>query len=167
MSDLISDLRKIISIHVPREGHDDAAKSRVELVAISIHVPREGHDTAYKFSKLVDTAFQSTCPARGTTIAADTGTTRHEHFNPRAPRGARHQYKWRTLQKTTISIHVPREGHDASCIKTHNIFVDFNPRAPRGARPLEGGKRRGLKDISIHVPREGHDHARAAHCCRN
>ena len=56
------------------------------------------------------------------------------HFNPRAPRGARPY----------------RHG-------TQTIITNFNPRAPHGARRVD------LKDhvdhiqISIHVPRMGHD----------
>ena len=33
-----------ISIHVPREGHDDNLWGVYQGGAISIHVPREGHD---------------------------------------------------------------------------------------------------------------------------
>ena len=33
-----------ISIHVPREGHDDVAREVGASRRISIHVPREGHD---------------------------------------------------------------------------------------------------------------------------
>ena len=55
--------------------------------------------------------FQSTCPARGTT--------------------KKRRYPWTEL---TISIHVPREGHDVARVE----FVHFEL-------------------ISIHVPREGHD----------
>ena len=36
---------KDISIHVPREGHDDYAREWANrMFLISIHVPREGHD---------------------------------------------------------------------------------------------------------------------------
>ena len=55
------------------------------------------------------------------------------YFNPRAPRGARlpNRLVWDHWQ---ISIHVPREGHDAIALAMPgNVF------------------------ISIHVPREGHD----------
>ena len=51
----------LISIHVPREGHDD------KDVEISIHVPREGHDPLLMASIFPSLGFQSTCPARGTT----------------------------------------------------------------------------------------------------
>ena len=33
-----------ISIHVPREGHDNIFLPICKYVTISIHVPREGHD---------------------------------------------------------------------------------------------------------------------------
>ena len=81
----------LISIHVPREGHDALYVSMVDLfVPISIHVPREGHDVQKALLLcLLRLGFQSTCPARGTTNQDDNhGTCRK------------------------ISIHVPREGHD-------------------------------------------------------
>ena len=36
---------RIISIHVPREGHDFELYYQVAGFFISIHVPREGHDS--------------------------------------------------------------------------------------------------------------------------
>ena len=57
----------LISILVPREGHDLAKIGDMSaLETISIHVPREGHDLAWGF-ELAPVGFQSTCPARGTT----------------------------------------------------------------------------------------------------
>ena len=102
--------------------------------------------------------FQSTCPARGTTIIC--GVTNF---------------------KCRISIHVPREGHDRPSADYPSAAHDFNPRAPRGARPrmlarltnqqnyfnprAPRGARPGditapiaFFTISIHVPREGHDY---------
>ena len=124
-----------ISIHVPREGHDDIGKRNAPAAAlISIHVPREGHDGAGAAGSGARTAFQSTCPARGTT-----------------------DIDGELVAVDAISIHVPREGHDGStstplgatspfqstcpargttagkCVCCHD-GRDFNPRAPRGAR---------------------------------
>ena len=80
----------IISIHVPREGHDYyPSKSFDQVSRISIHVPREGHDTAVKDVVLGAPVFQSTCPARGTTANNNDTQTSAVDFNPRAPRGAR------------------------------------------------------------------------------
>ena len=88
----LRDVRKfiLISIHVPREGHDQDRRYKLQpVVPISIHVPREGHD--------------------GHTQGAAVGG---RHFNPRAPRGARH-IDGELVAVDAISIHVPREGHDS------------------------------------------------------
>ena len=150
--------------------------------------------------------FQSTCPARGTTIPifaqysvvcnfnprAPRGarltiqprvTGAVSYFNPRAPRGARpsppipgrrdisisihvpregHDMITRHHQQTSrdISIHVPREGHDHNYHQDSKRLPNFNPRAPRGARPKGFVVVSPASWISIHVPREGHDGCR-------
>ena len=81
-----------ISIHVPREGHDEDKTSLIAAINISIHVPREGHDTITEVQDGWGKLFQSTCPARGTTGDLAEHIARCGHFNPRAPRGARHIY---------------------------------------------------------------------------
>ena len=58
-------------------------------------------------------AFQSTCPARGTTLSRVAVIFLFFYFNPRAPRGARPKYGMDSSTAFAISIHVPREGHDA------------------------------------------------------
>ena len=76
---------------MPREGHDAALLFCNQLdVGISIHVPREGHDNIGADPDGVFYIFQSTCPARGTTI-----------------------YMQIVDDFKSISIHVPREGHDS------------------------------------------------------
>ena len=133
---LSADNRARISIHVPREGHDvtapiapkptadfnpraprGARRRTLQIVykeeGISIHVPREGHDPCGEHADARQPQFQSTCPARGTTIHIDYLRKSLPYFNPRAPRGAR-----LTIQ--------PRVTGAVSY---------FNPRAPRGARP--------------------------------
>ena len=102
---------------------------------ISIHVPREGHDDYSAAYQAIFNLFQSTCPARGTTVVKQClrdGDGRY--FNPRAPRGARPQNISDQIEQAHISIHVPREGHDDTY---HDNYLRFG--------------------ISIHVPREGHD----------
>ena len=126
-----------ISIHVPREGHDSGVgwgccwgcyfnpraprgarrsceRAAYQAITISIHVPREGHDSTNSLGYEPNSAFQSTCPARGTTNATIKALYERYDFNPRAPRGARHEVgRWMALG-LAISIHVPREGHDFS-----------------------------------------------------
>ena len=66
---VIVDFTALISIHVPREGHDhDDGNAQLRWIDISIHVPREGHDPRIADATKKATAFQSTCPARGTTL---------------------------------------------------------------------------------------------------
>ena len=165
---------------MPREGHDLMAPIPVRFaMVISIHVPREGHDGWSRAKKnccftyfnpraprgarrqdnrqqIAPKKFQSTCPARGTTCILSAKSTLRSYFNPRAPRGARprlfHElsppaaisihvpreghdyYAYINPQRTLISIHVPREGHDTNSNSRRSGRSNFNPRAPRGAR---------------------------------
>ena len=124
-----------ISIHVPREGHDLSGTNRGVDLTISIHVPREGHDAMPSESGLPRSAFQSTCPARGTTVVLLACIRSSFYFNPRAPRGARLGHARNNIVVSRISIHVPREGHDINIHRAISTHSNFNPRAPRGARP--------------------------------
>ena len=94
--------------------------------------------------------FQSTRPMRGATITYTAVPASSWNFNPRAPCGARRQWRYTGVYR-----------------------CHFNPRAPRGARlALMGnmgvelfisiharlsGSDRGGAGISIHAPREGRD----------
>ena len=83
--------------------------------------------------------FQSTCPARGTTR--------------RRRQGVQHQ---------SISIHVPREGHDRHPGAVGQVEPQISIHVPReGHDPLRQPEP-FLLGISIHVPREGHDSSAAA-----
>ena len=100
---------------------------------ISIHVPREGHDSWLLTTKNARNRFQSTCPARGTTCPVRPDE-RMMLFQSTCPaRGTTFKYL-RRAHMTPISIHVPREGHDGIFIWLLMRITDFNPRAPRGAR---------------------------------
>ena len=104
--------------------------------------------------------FQSTCPARGTTRCKKSLKSNNLNFNPRAPRGARPEYRYSPNRVAGISIHVPREGHDPLPYSNFRQRGYFNPRAPRGARHALAPTTESPASISIHVPREGHDYAR-------
>ena len=126
---------KLISIHVPRTGHDRPTRAIRGAYRISIHVPRTGHDARARLEAIEAEKFQSTCPVRGTTMARAPRSSAWNDFNPRAPYGAR--------QKSSTSS---------------RSATNFNPRAPYGARPESGIDWSKLSEISIHVPRTGHDH---------
>ena len=170
-----------ISIHVPREGHDQKHPGYYPgcVTYFNPRAPRGARPHFPTSGDARNSVFQSTCPARGTTPSAFDFLRYAPYFNPRAPRGARPEYRYSPNRVCGISIHVPREGHDLLPVHVRYVQGDFNPRAPRGARPLTSATLmilpnfnprapRGArlvtdlisdlrKIISIHVPREGHD----------
>ena len=103
-----------ISIHVPREGHDDNQRNELYYFGyISIHVPREGHDQIICRFVGGSEQFQSTCPARGTTRPLRVEHMTTSIFQSTCPaRGTTAQWYKLNTASLTISIHVPREGHD-------------------------------------------------------
>ena len=140
----------------PRGARHYAREWANRMFLISIHVPREGHDIYVAGRKITPPKFQSTCPARGTTIVISSARISRQNFNPRAPRGARpdailqQKHHLRHFNPRAprgarlvyiivcdtayISIHVPREGHDVNAPQAILTYINFNPRAPRGAR---------------------------------
>ena len=79
-----------ISIHAPREGGDVTNNPfDASPVWISIHAPREGGDDRPPKNR-----------------------KRLENFNPRPPRGGRHDAPIFKRKPILISIHAPREGGD-------------------------------------------------------
>ena len=83
--------RERISIHAPRAGRDEAQEKGPPMPQISIHAPRAGRDWYH--------------PLKGGDC--------HDHFNPRAPCGARL----------------------SDLLHQNSATNYFNPRAPCGARP--------------------------------
>ena len=61
------------------------------------------------------------------------------------------------ITATTISIHAPRTGSDASCCWVSPFESHFNPRSPHGERLSFAQTRVRPRDISIHAPRTGSD----------
>ncbi len=147
-----------ISIHAPHTGRDHFQKCCSIPHHISIHAPHTGRDLAIWFSLFRIGAFQSTRPIRGATglalgvhhtiflfqstrpIRGATNryhqTRRHyNHFNPRAPYGARLSASLILCLIESISIHAPHTGRDA-ILQDHRLTANrnFNPRAPYGAR---------------------------------
>ena len=102
-----------------------------------------------------------------------------QHFNPRAPYGARLGAHQDRRQAQLISIHAPRMGRDDLYVALIIAGRNFNPRAPYGARhtqavpdtlaspfqstrPVWGATPATLRctatlGISIHAPRMGRD----------
>ena len=146
----------MISIHAPREGCDRRG-GRLEPGSLYFNprTPRGvRHDNYIK--PAIGHLFQSTHPARGAThgCTADRQTKKISihapregcdglasptpppsmNFNPRTPRGVRHDNRGGFIHA----------GH-------------FNPRTPRGVRQDNYKGSLDNLDISIHAPREGCD----------
>ena len=146
-----------ISIHVPREGHDRRYRQRSRTTRnFNPRAPRGARQETVN-TTIHQTAFQSTCPARGTTGDGKHNDTadgisihvpREGHdtlmllpgcvnftFQSTCPARGTTVNGHHIIKRQAISIHVPREGHDYTLfIVTSNCFTYFNPRAPRGAR---------------------------------
>ncbi len=168
-----------ISIHAPREGCDGAAVSASAWVwifqsthpargatrprseergraGISIHAPREGCDP-WRMPTLADEkVFQSTHPARGATPGRQSARPELRYFNPRTPRGVRHQAIADKYTAMSISIHAPREGCD-SRRHPQSGAIPISIHAPREGCDSESLQRAWSVVISIHAPREGCD----------
>ena len=127
-------LRRMISIHAPREGCDPAACPRSHSSSISIHAPREGCDYAGDQERKAHVRFQSTHPARGATRDRfDHGSTPLV-ISIHAPREGCDYNIGHGLKLDKISIHAPREGCDPGQLGQQRQLGNFNPRTPRGVR---------------------------------
>ena len=124
---------RVISIHVPRTGHDVTRRDTDTPSLISIHVPRTGHD---KGGGVMDNLlqFQSTCPVRGTTRLDLSMFDPVSDFNPRAPYGARLNGKIARLTNWLFQSTCPVRGTTSRGAVSHQSQHHFNPRAPYGAR---------------------------------
>ena len=121
----------------PRGARRFKYGTRKRSSEISIHVPREGHDTDGMRCWIDWSLFQSTCPARGTTCpiakvdpaiwisihvpreghdrSPCSMVTRTAHFNPRAPRGARHVRDQLHRIADAFQSTCPARGTTADC----------------------------------------------------
>ncbi len=146
-----------VSIHAPRAGRDtDLARAKAEYSSVSIHAPRAGRDLFVERVKHIGAG-----------------------FNPRAPCGARHNLKLKTLLLRKFQSTRPVRGATFARLMADDAATGFNPRAPCGARPGTSGANgtmwvfqstrpvRGatsaghnltaLWEVSIHAPRAGRD----------
>ena len=119
---------------------------------ISIHASREGSDPSAVTVKPSPGLFQSTLPAREATRYYDGVCCSQLHFNPRFPRGKRHEADKKEradqqFQSTLpareatacgpevstgkgISIHASREGSDAQSVDNLKLILIFQSTLP-------------------------------------
>ena len=102
--------------------------------------------------------FQSTRPMRGATRHDTAAGAAGNHFNPRAPCGARPRYPRPQSLRGYISIHAPHAGRDVSKYWSPSSMPIF-----QSTRPMRGATHSGLDAlrqilvISIHAPHAGRD----------
>ena len=126
----------MISIHVPREGHDFNQSAELNVLYIfQSTCPARGTTRRHPWGIRNISRFQSTCPARGTTHIVNRPVSVHADFNPRAPRGARPATLQRQLRTSRFQSTCPARGTTVDHVT----------------------ETKGTPWISIHVPREGHD----------
>ena len=145
---------------------------------ISIHAPLAGSDFLHVESLRKFTRFQSTLPSRGATYACVTVVLALLFQSTLPSRGATSATplfmislifqstlpsRGATLpsrlynKPSSISIHAPLAGSDATRDGRFGLWGDFNPRSPRGERPTILLKLSHGWTISIHAPLAGSD----------
>ncbi len=123
-----------ISIHAPRVGRDSSSLPNLTKVfSISIHAPRVGRDPGAVIVRVASN-ISIHAPRVGRDEFQTFENYQSEHFNPRAPCGARLLLLSGNDNFGVISIHAPRVGRDEAYTATIAADSDFNPRAPCGAR---------------------------------
>ena len=108
--------------------------SAVDTNGISIHAPLAGRDFDDRDGKVV-----------------------YNHFNPRAPCGARQKQFEQLFKAYTFQSTRPLRGATLSTCPGSRCRLDFNPRAPCGARLCLLRLTCDVVDISIHAPLAGRD----------
>ena len=103
-------------------------------VTISIHALREESDWRYR-----------------------TNTLGEYNFNPRSPRGERHDKAAEQLINDDFNPRSPRGERHVNKTASAVLFFNFNPRSPRGERPKAKDKVKNFVVISIHALREESD----------
>ena len=147
-----------ISTHAPLAGRDRPRQGTAQRIRISTHAPLAGRDVDVLVVLKVVAKFQPTRPLRGATHISRR-RNQHEHFNPRAPCGAR-QIEVTLADDVDISTHAPLAGRDCTSVSFSMMVYLFQPTRPlRGAtkmdeieavfnrfqptRPLRGATNRG------------------------
>ena len=119
----------------PIRGATSFSRPTIPLGQISIHAPHTGRDVTARMSMLERRLFQSTRPIRGATQRYSTGHSPLDHFNPRAPYGARQCFHFRTLINAVyFNPRAPYGARQQSTGNAEDQQTNFNPRAPYGAR---------------------------------
>ncbi len=126
-----------VSIHAPRAGRDHASASQTPGTGFNPRA-RAGRDVTSTVADDDAGQFQSTRPARGATVPADSGP-RATCFNPRARAGRDWSPSTPFTHRACFNPRAPRGARRRRLVRCDPIRLCFNPRAPRGARRTSNG----------------------------
>ena len=147
--------------HTGRDATKEATGIKHE---ISIHAPHTGRDVTRTRRSPLANHFNPRAPYGARRHYGAVHAVRHGDFNPRAPYGARLAPDSRRL--AIVAHFNPRAPYGAR----HSVYAPklrkyqhFNPRAPYGARLPVRQKGPGSIVISIHAPHTGRDGVVFAH----
>ena len=121
----------LISIHAPHTGRDISRRNKQGVSSwISIHAPHTGRDVSELEERLCP-CISIHAPHTGRDDGgAGQGAGGLQHFNPRAPYGARLQRDIAAADVVKISIHAPhtgRDGYSAETTLTVQLFQSTRP----------------------------------------
>ena len=125
---------------------------------ISIHAPHTGRDPDYQDGRHTGQLFQSTRPIRGATSPPWLCSQYADHFNPRAPYGARRPTTTREIPRTSgFQSTRPIRGATSVVLITDSVSL-ISIHAPHTGRDSIKATARELDiSISIHAPHTGRD----------
>ena len=141
----------------PCGARPKAAQTAAANAQISTHAPLAGRDSGSLSISSPLPIFQPTRPLRGATSIHTGNSGIINHFNPRAPCGAR---PVRVQHTNFINEFQPtRPLRGATSLRVENLrrSCDFNPRAPCGARRKTTTVITSVPPISTHAPLAGRD----------
>ena len=148
----------IISIHAPHTGRDRFLIKDFIASTISIHAPHTGRDPGISAPPVNRAIFQSTRPIRGATLYSWPLPPPGQHFNPRAPYGARQNGGNNRLELSTFQSTRPIRGATHKALVGHQVTADISIHAPHTGRDgFDAPDITPANDISIHAPHTGRD----------
>ena len=151
------DISSEISIHTPHAGSDSPAPSASAAAsAFQSTLPMRGATMAPSFRRLFF-VFQSTLPMRGATGAVIAASIFLGDFNPHSPCGERPARPPPRRPGRVISIHTPHAGSDDTADLFVGIAGAISIHTPHAGSDVRQCKQLIKRRISIHTPHAGSD----------
>ncbi len=116
----------------PARGATGSTCRRIQAGVISTHAPREGCDRRRLNDKILSIHFNPRTP-RGVRHESNAPINQESNFNPRTPRGVRHGFPAQGVGKHDFNPRTPRGVRQGKAWLVDRAD-NFNPRTPRGVR---------------------------------